>query len=306
VKTQFRFLAVLLLAFASGGILLLLLRPLQAEPVFQGKPLREWLKGFDAAQQSAEYAAAEAALQQMGTNALPALISYLRRQDPPFHRQWTNLRSKLRLSRGRVEYATLWHRRAALACGALGEAAAPAFPAMAEAMNDPDAAHAVGNGLSRMLPASAPVLTNVLATGNVAARSSAAFHLVTAFSHSSAESVARPALLSALLHDPEPAVRTSAASALAHWNTNVDEIASALACALNDPNPSVRGNAVTSLGNFGVAAKTAVPQLMKLLQDTNSYVRGTVADRAALMLQKIDPEAAARAGVKPTRTGQAD
>jgi len=67
---------------------------------------------------------------------------------------------------------------------------------------------------------------------------------------------------------------------------------------LSDPDPSVRGNAATSLGNFGSAAKAAVPEFLSLLQDTNPYVSGTVADRAARMLSKIDPEAAIRAGVE--------
>jgi HEAT repeat protein len=280
-----------------GGLAWLALSARQPEPVYDGWPLRAWLKGFDAAHGSAEYTASENALRQMGTNALPALISYLRRKDPPFHRQWISLKAKLRLLHGEVDSAVFWHRRAGQACGALGDAAEPAFPALMEAMNDPRAAHDVGNGLSRLMPTSVPVLTNVLATGNTAARSSAAFHLVIAFSYPGVEPMARTALLNAL-RDPSPSVRMSAASALAGWNTNLGEVVSALARVLDDPNPSVRGNAATSLGNFGGAARAAVPQLVRLLRDTNSYASGTVADRAAIVLRTVDPEAAAEAGVK--------
>ena len=152
-----------------------------------------WLKGFDANQGSAEYAAAQSAVAQIGTNALPTLISYLRRKDPPFHRQVINLKAKLHLLHGEVDYAVFWHRRAAQACGALGQAAEPAFPALTEAMNDPGAAPDVGNGLSRMMPRSVPVLTNILATGNVRARCRAADNLVTAFSHPEVEPMARTA-----------------------------------------------------------------------------------------------------------------
>ncbi len=157
-----------------GGILWLAARPEQREPSYQGKPLHVWLKGFDASQGSAEYAAAQTAVQQIGTNALPMVINYLRRKDPPFYPQWIHLKAQLRWLPGEVDYAVFWHRRAAQACGALGPAAAAAFPALTAAMNDPHAASDVGNGLSRMMPESVPVLTNILATGSVVARSRAA------------------------------------------------------------------------------------------------------------------------------------
>ena len=166
MKGRFRIVFLLLLVPVLGGIAWLVLRSQEAEPVYQGKPLRLWLKGFEAEQTSAEYSAAQSALQQIGTNALPTLISYLRRKDPSFHRQWINLKAKLHLLHGEVDYAVFWHRRAAQACGALGQEAEAAFPALTEAMNDPHAASEVGNGLSRMMPKSVPVLTNILATGN--------------------------------------------------------------------------------------------------------------------------------------------
>ena len=280
-----------------GAILWLALRPAPRLPSYQGKPLRAWLKAFDAAQGSAEYAAAQSAVQHFGTNVLPSLIYYLHRKDPPFYPQWIEVKAKLHLLHGEVDYAVFWHRRAAHACGALGPAAEAAFPALTEAMNDPGAASDVGNGLSRMMPRSVPVLTNVLATGNVVARCRAADNLVTAFSHPEVEPIARTALLAAL-HDSDPRVRMAAASAFQFWNVHLDSVVPELARALSDPDASVRGNAATSLGGFGSAAKAAVPELLKLLQDTNPYVYGTVADRAAKMLSKIDPEAAIRAGVK--------
>jgi len=280
-----------------GGILWLTLRPPDAEPSYQGKPLSVWLKSFDAAQGSAEYAAAQSAIQRFGTNILPQLIAYLDRKDPPFYPQWLHVKAKLHLLHGEVNYAVFWHRRAAHACGALGAAAEAAFPALAGAMNDPGAASDVGNGLSRMMPRSVPVLTNILATGNVAARGHAAHNLVTAFSHPEVEEMARSALIAAM-HDSDPGVRMAAAAAFQFWNTHLDSVVPALTRALSDPDPAVRGNAATSLGNFGGAARAAVPEFLKLLQDTNSYVSGTVADRAAKMLSRIDPEAAIRAGVK--------
>jgi len=280
-----------------GGIASLALRSPEREPSFQGKPLHIWLKGFDAAQSSAEYAAAQSAVKQIGTNALPFLIYLLHRRDPPFYSQWINVRARLHLLHGAVDYAVFWRRRAAQACGALGQDAEPAFAALTEAMSDPQAASDVGNGLSRMMPKSVPVLTNILATGNVVARSRAAYNLITAFSHPEVEPMARTALLSAL-DDTDRGVRMAAASAFQFWDKRLDVVVPALTRALSDPDPSVRGNAATSLGNFGNAATSAVPELLRLTQDANSYVSGTVADRAALVLLRIDPGAATNARAK--------
>jgi hypothetical protein len=161
---------------------------------------------------------------------------------------------------------------------------------MAQAINDPHAAADVIAALSRMLPKSAPVLTNVLAKTNIMARSTAAWGLSTAYSHPEIEEMARTALINAL-GDPDPGPRMNAASALGSWKQRPNEVVPALTRALGDPDPSVRGNAATSLGNFGSAAKPAVPELLKLLQDTNDYPR----KRAMEMLRMIDPEAAANA-----------
>ena len=297
MKNRLRIVFGISIVSVLGSILWLVLRSHEPEPAYQGKPLHVWLKGFDANQGSAEYSAAQSAVQQIGTNALPTLISYLRRKDSPLHRQWINLKTKLHLLHGEVDYAVFWHRRAAQACGALGQDAEPAFAALTEAINDRQAASAVGTGLSNMMPKSVPVLTTILATGPVVARCRAADALMTAFSHPDVEPMARTALCNAL-HDADPGPRMAAASAFQFWNKRLDLVVPALTRALSDSDPGVRGNAATSLGDFGSAAKSAVPEMLKLLRDTNSYVSGTVGDRSAEMLLKIDPEAAARAGRK--------
>ena len=278
------------LAVAVGLVVFALVRPAAREPVYHGRPLREWLVEFDHGGGTTNSAAQEA-IRAMGTNCLPFLIGYLRSKDPLFNRLRVSLKARLKLSaRKGGEYAVFWHCRAATACGELGQDGAPAFPAMMEAMNDQHAASDVAAALSRMLPKSAPVLTNVLATGNIMARSTAAWGLTTAYSHPEIEEMARTALVNAL-RDPAPGVRMNAASAFMFWNKRLDLVVPELTDALSDPDPSVRGNAATSLGNFGSAAKPAVPELLKLLEDSNDYPR----KRAMEMLQKIDPEAAAKA-----------
>lgn len=278
-----------LLALAVGLVVFALVRPAAREPVFRGRPLREWLVGFDDGHYSTNYSAAQEAIRAMGTNCLPFLIRHLRSKDPPFNRQWKNLKARLNLLKSGAT-AVDWHRRAATACGQFGQDGAPAFPAMMDAMNDPEAAQHVAAALSWMFPESAPVLTNVLATGNVRARSSAAWALKTALWHPNIEEMARTALINAL-RDPDPGPRSEAASALMFCKQRLDLVVPALTRALSDPNPYVRGHAANSLGNFGSAAKPAVPELLQLLRDTNDYPRKSAME----MLLKIDPEAAAKA-----------
>jgi HEAT repeat protein len=64
--------------------------------------------------------------------------------------------------------------------------------------------------------------------------------------------------------------------------------------ALRDPDASVRGAAACSLEAFGAEAKGAVPALLELLKDEDEYARGAAAEASG----QIDPEAAAKAGVK--------
>lgn len=293
-----RKLLVAVTAFVLLVLLCTMLLPLAdaPEPEYQGRSLKVWLEGFDQAQQSAEYQDAQTAIRAMGTNSLPFLIGYLLKKDPPFHAQRIRLMAKLRLLRGKVEYAQFWHQRAAHACAALGRDGIPAFPAMMEAMNNPRAASDVGLALSNMLPESAPILTNVLATGHNVSRCRAADALLTAFGHPSIEEMSRTALVNAL-RDPDPGVRASAASAFQFWNSRLDIVVPALTAVLSDTDESVRGNAASALGQLGPAAKSAVPELIKLLQDTNSYPvnSGQLRDRAKWVLMQIDPEAAATA-----------
>ena len=292
-KRRRLFISLALLALAVGLLVFALVRPAAREPEYRGRPLREWLVEFDRGSGTTNYSAAQEAIRAMGTNCLPFLIRHLRSKDPPFNRHWVRLKARLNLLRKSGEYAVFWHCRAATACGELGQEGAPAIPAMTEAMNDPYASAQVAAALSRMLPKSAPVLTNVLATGNINARSTAAWGLTTAYSHPEIEEMARTALINAL-RDPDPGPRINAASALGSWKQRPNEVVPALTRALSDPDPSVRGNAATSLGNFGSAAKPAVPELLKLLHDANVYPHNS----AMKTLLKIDPEAAAKAAGK--------
>ena len=68
----------------------------------------------------------------------------------------------------------------------------------------------------------------------------------------------------------------------------------ALSKCLSDANNAVRIFAAQGLGWYGAEARQAVPALVPLLSDPCVLAR----DTAAYALKQIDPEAAAKAGVK--------
>jgi HEAT repeat protein len=77
----------------------------------------------------------------------------------------------------------------------------------------------------------------------------------------------------------------------------VDEsstVVPALASALKDPDTYVRRDAARALGQFAESGAEAVPALLDALRDKEPSVRKA----AATAFKKIDPAAAARAGIR--------
>jgi HEAT repeat protein len=88
--------------------------------------------------------------------------------------------------------------------------------------------------------------------------------------------------------------RCSAARALAAMGPKAKEAVPALVQALSDPEPLVRDAAAAALGSIGAAATEAVPALIEALEDWNGFVR----QAAAKALKMIDPDAAAKKGIR--------
>src|SRR5690349_18153856 len=76
-----------LLILVSGlGLLIILLLP-APQPSYQGIRLGRWLQDLDFGTRTGQATTARFAIQQMGTNCVPALIDYLRRHDSPMKRR---------------------------------------------------------------------------------------------------------------------------------------------------------------------------------------------------------------------------
>lgn len=105
------------------------------EPVFRGKPLSYWLKGFDIGRnESAKpgYDDCVAAVRQANTNALPILLRMLRTRDTDLKQRLTRLAQRQSLIK--VDYVTTDRQRWAAWQGfmALGPEANAVIPQLTE------------------------------------------------------------------------------------------------------------------------------------------------------------------------------
>jgi hypothetical protein len=103
------------------------------------------------------------------------------------------------------------------------------------------------------------------------------------------------------MRDPYFGVRNNAVVALGHFGADAKIavptlVVPVLTNAVHDPSLSVRFSAIQSLGMFGQDAKLAVPALVEFLN--TSHDDTSVRELATNALKAIDPEAAAKAGVK--------
>ncbi len=88
--------------------------------------------------------------------------------------------------------------------------------------------------------------------------------------------------------------RRNAIYALGKIHAEPELVVPALTNLLTNPDRDVRASTISSLELFGSGAKSAVPVLIQSLNDPNPPVRKL----ARSALQKIDPEAAAKIGLK--------
>jgi HEAT repeat protein len=109
-----------------------------------------------------------------------------------------------------------------------------------------------------------------------------------------AKDAATPALLEVLKRKDE--VLTGAASdALVKIQADPDAAIPVLLDCMVDRDGHGQSDVVEALGEYGPKAKAAVPTLIKLLSDRSSK---EIMEAVPKALKKIDPEAAAKAGVK--------
>jgi hypothetical protein len=246
-------------------------------PRYDGRSLGTWVEihggglGRLASDQEREEAAA--AIREIGTNALPCLLSWVSETPKPWRKRIEPAVNALPgwLSRRRFIQRLLLEnderaQNSIRAFKVLGPLAAPAIPELARLArltNHGDLhTHAV-LALSAIGSPAVPVLTNLLADPN------ASDWWAMEWGFRSLGTNAGPAagILIEQLQHTNAAVAISRAHLLGEIRIAPDRAVPALIEAMNDPRPGVERAAIEALGRYGPDAKTALPVLAKAAAD---------------------------------------
>jgi HEAT repeat protein len=286
-------LAVLLVALA-GGVVWMLFRP--AEPAYQGKSVSAWLNEFNGVPVDTTQAAF-VAFREMGTNAIPALLRVVQSYDSPFNRMI--LEPDRMQTLVHFPLVEKWHQRASersqqrwaatFALYAMGTNAKPALPALTNLLFHTNTQFFSG-ALAGMGPEGLSAMIAALTNQNADIRLSAATGLM--WGRSDLNLVV-PALI-ARLSDQDSGVHRTAVLVLGQLHAEPGLAVPALMEDFPGKDPELRSLILEALGRFETNGKAAVPMFLETLSDNDQAVR----DDAASALKRIDPAAAAKAGVK--------
>ncbi|MDB6065626.1 MAG: HEAT-like repeat protein [Pedosphaera sp.] len=265
MRKRFRIVFALLLLAVMGGIAWLALRP--NEPVYKGKRLSVWLEGYHPIGLSfGSREAADEAVRQLGTKAIPILLKRLQTKDAPLTDEFIALAQKQHFIS--IHHESAYNRRDEGAYGfsALGSEGRDAVPALIELYRKagPECRPGIAFAFGEIGPdakKAVPLLILGLGDTNIIEGEVGG---------------------------------ASAAYALGRIHSEPQMAVLALINCLSNQNGFMLKEARTALGRFGADAKAAVPALINSLNDSNDWVRALTAKA----LKQIDPEAAAKAGVK--------
>ena len=264
---RFRIVLTVVLLIA-GGLLVWVVWP-AGEPVHNGGTLTFWIDQYQAnllARGDSESALkrdeAQMAIREIGTNALPALLTMVGKSDSPLKTRLLALIRRQPVIHFRLYNDDYYHAKSSYGFGALGPIAKPAVPALIELLNDRNprvracAAHSLGligpeaeSSISALLPLlderneGIPILASMSALGSIHKR----------------PEIVLPALLQFLNGERKD------------WN--------------------YAAPALDALGWYREQARFAVPIIEEFLQDPDESKRNA----ALNALNRIDREAAAKA-----------
>ena len=239
---------------------------------------------------SLEFDRFDEALKQITTNEIPVLLEMLAAKDSATKTKLRELLEKAPWLRIDVKTDEAFHYGALAGFEALGSNAVSAIPQLGKILMSSEGESTSALCLAVIGHESIPTLLEALTNSNWRVRHSAASAL--GFMGTKGED-AIPGLLQAL-KDTHQLVRYSAAEALGKIKMEPQIVIPALIETLDDQEDTVKWNAAIALGKFGEKAKGAVSKLSLLAQRNDPYV----SPHALEALQKIDPEAAAKAGNK--------
>jgi len=277
------------------------------QPRFQGRTLTEWLMDFDDRKGNSN-ATVVAAIRQIGTNALPIILEFIRPEDSRFYpNDPTDEDASLRacVARALDRFGTDAKVAIRALLNSLGDsnvwAGADALSALRR-IHPGTAARALPEFLKRFKTMPTNVRINLTPDLLESSDDPRAMSILienlrdkdrrlrywTTFLLGGIGKSARPAApeLSERLNDSEKWVRVFAAIALREIGEEPAKAVAALVATLQDDDPYLRRAAAEHLGGFGAKAKSAVPAVLSAWGSVDSGDRFAVADA----LRQIDPE----------------
>ncbi|MDB6065658.1 MAG: repeat-containing protein [Pedosphaera sp.] len=280
--------AVVFVAIA-GVVGWLGLRSREKEPVYQGKSLGFWLGQMEEWNGDTNEAAC-VAFRTMGTNAIPALLNVIQSGGPPMQKMIMELNQKQKLID--LPYGRPWERAMAAtwALYVMGTNARPALPVLTNLFLHSNEMITTSTVLAGIGPEGIAPLLTALTNQNYRVRISAILGL--GWARSDFETVV-PALIDRL-KDTTSIVQNVAVFSLGQLHAKPELAVPALMKSFSTNDTLVRSSIMIALGQFGATAREAVPMVVAALNDADELVRMN----AGNALKQIDPEAAAKAGVK--------
>lgn len=236
------------LAAVLGGLAWWVSRPRAADPVYKGKALSYWMKGYVTAYRGEDgkgRAGADEAVRSVGTNAIPLLLQMLRAKDIPGQARicW-ELRNQKTFKFYPLSAEDL-HAEAQYAFAALGSKGKSAVPQLMQICEE--------NKSSR--------LTAVLC-----------------LTHIGPDADEAVPLLVEVAGDTNFIPRLLALGALGAIHTRPEMVVPLLSNLLTNSSTPSELHAAWALQKYGPSAKSAVPALMQAVHGPNALVRGAAKD----------------------------
>ncbi len=286
-RTRLIFLCALVLV-AAGMVALWPRGP--KEPVYQGKKLSQWITEAGAIPTNAETELACAAINAIGTNAIPYLLSEFSAGESglaPKLAEWASRKTGFDFG---FDEGNPRRGRAVTGLYVLGTNAVAALPTLVPYLADKElhtaaAIAIVGCGESAM-----PYLLKAAASTNIMMH----YGLILVFSQLAQHTESAIPPLIQLTQHTNAHTRRLALFGFRNVQLRADLVLPALARAVTDTEMSVQRIAAFTLGLMGERAKAAMPDLLLMMQDTNL----TRASWASNALHRIDPAALPRAAAR--------
>jgi HEAT repeat protein len=248
------------------------------DPVYQKKRLSEWIAQLDS--EGRKRAQAVKALREIGTNAVPYVMQSLGPGDSPRKMKLIQLARKQTVVKAPFRLAYERQSTVLKAFYYLGADAKGAIPALNKLLDNPLTIHTAIYALFGIGNEAMPALTEACNHTNRDVRHQAALVLALLKRGRDFDSMGRT---------PIPDMQFPS-FVLGFTEEDILSVTGGL----YDSQPAVRRASAEALEVHSDFAKSTVPKLVKLLTDPDKAVQ----EAAVKALKKIDPDAAAKVGVK--------